>query len=541
MIGPNNSGKSTLFHALCLWETGVVNYLAAYQKGVLDSKGYVTINRKDLVNSPISDARFLWRNKQVTHDDASGATEVKLNITIEGNNNDSNWKGKAEFTFSNAESITCRVTEGVNELRALYNNDSGLHFGFLQPMSGLAVIEDKLTAGSIDRKLGEGRTAEVLRNICYDILYPEVKRPHAIEGAVSWSKLTAIIKKMFGVTMHEPEYIKSTGLIELEYTENNIKYDISAGGRGFLQTLLLLAYMFAHPRTVLLLDEPDAHLEVIRQREIFRILTDISSEIGTQIIIVSHSEVVLQEAADRSKIIALIENEAVELNSPQLHKSVHKALTEIGWESFYLAKAKGHVVYLEGSTDLQMLLQYATKLKHPVEQLLRFANVQYTANNVPLAALNNFATLKTMFPSLKGVAIFDNVPLQPNTKMNISCWEKREMENYFAQPAVLLKWAELQVSKHPQYASNELNQAMSNAIALFTPPAYLNDLNNSWWSTEKLSDNWLDKIFTEFFKSLNITKSFFKRDYYQLISLLSPNEVDDEIVTKLDMLHEILQ
>lgn len=64
---------------------------------------------------------------------------------------------------------------------------------------------------------------------------------------------------------------------------------------------------------------------------------------------------------------------------------------------------------------------------------------------------------------------------------------------------------------------------------------------NGWWSTEKLSDNWLDKIFTEFFKSLNITKSFFKRDYYQLISLLSPNEVDDEIVTKLDMLHEILQ
>lgn len=46
VIGPNNSGKSTLFHALCLWETGVVNYLAAYQKiemagGV--QKSYLTI------------------------------------------------------------------------------------------------------------------------------------------------------------------------------------------------------------------------------------------------------------------------------------------------------------------------------------------------------------------------------------------------------------------------------------------------------------------------------------------------------------------
>src|SRR5580700_11435284 len=72
IIGPNNSGKSTLFHALCLWEIGVTYYLAAFQKKDLDRKGYVTLNRKDLVNSPISDARFLWRNKQVTRKNNSG-------------------------------------------------------------------------------------------------------------------------------------------------------------------------------------------------------------------------------------------------------------------------------------------------------------------------------------------------------------------------------------------------------------------------------------------------------------------------------------
>jgi predicted ATPase len=32
IIGPNNSGKSTLFQALCLWEIGVKSYIAAYKK-----------------------------------------------------------------------------------------------------------------------------------------------------------------------------------------------------------------------------------------------------------------------------------------------------------------------------------------------------------------------------------------------------------------------------------------------------------------------------------------------------------------------------
>ncbi|GAB6011445.1 AAA family ATPase [Viscerimonas tarda] len=66
IIGPNNSGKSTIFQALCLWEIGVKGYIAAYQKNDLNKQGAVTINRRDLLTSPISDARFLWKGKKVT-------------------------------------------------------------------------------------------------------------------------------------------------------------------------------------------------------------------------------------------------------------------------------------------------------------------------------------------------------------------------------------------------------------------------------------------------------------------------------------------
>ncbi len=53
IIGPNNSGKSTIFQALCLWEIGVKNYITAYRKDDLNKNGNVIINRKDLLNSSI--------------------------------------------------------------------------------------------------------------------------------------------------------------------------------------------------------------------------------------------------------------------------------------------------------------------------------------------------------------------------------------------------------------------------------------------------------------------------------------------------------
>jgi hypothetical protein len=47
---------------------------------------------------------------------------------------------------------------------------------------------------------------------------------------------------------------------------------------------------------------------------------------------------------------------------------------------------------------------------------------------------------------------------------------------------------------------------MNHAITDYTLPAYLKDLNDSWWNDAKLSDEWLDKIFPAFYKGLNVPK-----------------------------------
>ncbi|MDR1343508.1 MAG: ABC transporter ATP-binding protein [Prevotellaceae bacterium] len=55
IIGPNNSGKSAIFQALCLWEIGVRSFIAAAtakEQRKLNKSNRVTLNRKDLLNSP---------------------------------------------------------------------------------------------------------------------------------------------------------------------------------------------------------------------------------------------------------------------------------------------------------------------------------------------------------------------------------------------------------------------------------------------------------------------------------------------------------
>jgi ABC-type cobalamin/Fe3+-siderophores transport system ATPase subunit len=536
LIGPNNSGKSTVFQALCLWEIGVKNYIAAKKTGKLDKNKRITLNRKDLLNSPIEDACFLWTRKKMTS---------KLSVELEGETKGKKWICCTEFYCSNTESFSCAVETGSKDMEELYENDEGIHFGFLQPMSGISTSEDKLMQGSIDRKLGEGKTAEVLRNICYEVLYPETAAKKDVNTLKNWDNLCRVIQSMFGVKLEKPEYIKSTGIINMEYVENGIKYDISSGGRGFLQTLLLFAYMYAKPGNVFLLDEPDAHLEVIRQREVFQRINEVASETNSQLLITSHSEVVLDEAAEASKVIALIENEAHELNTSTKQQSIgyiRKALTEIGWEKYYLAKQKGHVLYLEGSTDLQMLQMFASKLKHKVEPLLRCSNVCYTANNVPNTAVANYAALKEIYPTLKGLALFDRIDKNVDEIkfLKVICWKKRELENYFAKPALLVRHAKLLCNKYTDFTPKQMEDKMNQAIQDYTQPAYLKDLDNDWWDNTKLSDGWLDKIFPEFYKQLNLPPDFFKRDYYKLISLMDVKDIPKEISEKLDVIYDLL-
>jgi energy-coupling factor transporter ATP-binding protein EcfA2 len=367
LIGPNNSGKTAVLQSLALWDIGVKRWVE--KRGIGESvprkRPGVTINRRDIIAIPVPDAKLLWRNLHVRDvqraDDGKPRTQnVRIDVIVEGVTEDRAWECGMEFDYANEESIYCRplrLTEKDPDRMSVPEEATNVQVAFLPPMSGLAASETRLDPGAIGVRIGEGRTAEVLRNLCYRLV--ENGRQTGL-----WEKLHSHIKSLFGVELDIPEYIPERGEITMTYRDlSGVQLDLSSSGRGLQQTLLLLAYLYANPGAALLLDEPDAHLEILRQRQIYHMITDVAHEQGGQIIAASHSEVVLNEAADRDVVIAFVgKPHRIDDRGSQ----VLKALKEIGYDQYYQAEHNGWVLYLEGSTDLAILKAFAETLAHPV-------------------------------------------------------------------------------------------------------------------------------------------------------------------------------
>ena len=110
---------------------------------------------------------------------------------------------------------------------------ANLNVAFLPPMSGLASSETRLDPGAINVRVGEGRTAEVLRNLCYQVLQERGDNE-------TWETISQQIEELFGVQLDGPHYIPERGEIEMSYRDKSgISLDLSSSGRGLQQTLLL--------------------------------------------------------------------------------------------------------------------------------------------------------------------------------------------------------------------------------------------------------------------------------------------------------------
>ena len=523
-VGPNNSGKSSILQAITLWSLGLAKWAEAKKESKAKKRVGVAINRKDLINIPVPSAKQLWKDLVVRGSGKSKGKQtinIKIEIEVEGFTDGENWKLGFEFDYANSESFYCRI---INHNHHEDNIKFALRekIGLLPPMSGLAGEEDKLELGSISSRIGEGKTADVLRNLCWYVLNSKPEK---------WNELTNIIATLFGITINEPQYDIFTGKITMTYEENRKKFDLSNGGRGFHQILLIFSYIYANNNSIILLDEPDAHLEILRQKQVFNILSEKLKRENAQLMIATHSISVLDEATEKSSIIAFIGKPHIVNNKSQLVKS----LTSIGFEQYLLAEQKGWILYLEGSTDLSILKEYAKILNHPVLPYLESPFVKYVTN-LPSVAREHFYGLQEGVSKLKGVALFDkiNAKLQQNDLVEMM-WKRREIENYLPIPEVIERY----VSEPPKdLFSLHDTELMADIIKDEIPPAALKDKNHSWWINSKISDDFLDKVFSKYFQTRKMPILFNKSDYYILASFSKADELEPEITEKLDLIYE---
>lgn len=558
LIGPNNCGKTSALQAIALWSIGLKTWVIESENSKAQQRTRKALNRLNMLAVPVPKTRHLWNNLKTSKRD--------LRITLGLSHKGDVVPVTMEFIHhSSDELVYCKPGAELSTDDPAFLAATELEISLLYPMSGITADEAVILPKRIEYLMGRGSTAEVLRNICLLLA----------EGAPSdWRMVTELMWRLFHVRLGIPK-VTDNGAVELAYTQDGTvgEMDLGLSGRGFQQMLLIFSHLFLHKKGVLLIDEPDAHLEILRQRQVFTLLRDIAHRNGSQVILVTHSEVVLAEALD-TNLTLVLEGRADDLASKQ---DIRDSLKHFGAEHYVRARETGHVLYVEGSTDIDMLRAFAHRLSHPVASLLDEEcrlNVYYLQDNFPglassdsqqlerveggfgLSARQHFHAIRSMLPDLKGFALYDHDGRAKNESDSGGLaelqWRRYEPENYFVSPQVLERWVEKYHGEEELFATSRKNvmEAMLAEFVFHDEPDDLDAYRRADLPTRKAL--WRAK--TQYVKLSQFAEEYFRRIskatatpmllrkglLHELVSVCEAEELNGDVKTKLDSLHKLL-
>lgn len=531
-IGPNNSGKSSALQALTLWDAGWRRWAEKRGGGAPGKRPGVTINRRDLYAIPVPSARLLWLDLHTheTNAKADGGKKtdnIYIVLEAEGVQGDTPWSCALEFYYANEESFYCRLRDNPDGQlpEAVYKHP----VVFLPPMSGLADREFRKETGEINVLIGQGQTAQVLRNLCWQL--------YSRSEATLWPQLVSHIRRLFHIDLLAPEYIPENSSLTLQYRERageGVTLDISASGRGCQQVLLLLSFLLANPGAILLLDEPDAHLEILRQRDVYNLLTEVAAAQESQIIAASHSITVMQEAGERDVLVAFL-GRPHRVDTRIRQNRVKQALESIPISDYYLAEQMGWVLYLEGSTDLSILRKLAQRLNHKAAQPLEGkVPVIYLGSNKPGDARNSYYALKEAKPDLVACTVLDRLPneateLLTGVDYNERAWQKREIENYLVTPESLRAFIQAGLRDDDLLEQAEKArrvEILELCVDEISSALRITGQADPWSADIKVTDSFLNPLFKNIYDRLGTPQRTFKSDYHGLADVIPLEQID---------------
>jgi len=538
LAGPNNSGKSTLLQAAMVWNLAMQKWWERKGPGsgskAKDRPG-APITRQEFTALPLPSMDQLWTDTHTSlrKDEGKQGAPRPLVITLHGRADDgTDWQVGFEYRYSGPEQI--HVKPVAADLPHLDRARKEVSVIYVPPFSGIGVNETRLDRPYQDMLIGQGKAGDILRNLLLEVA--EAKDGH------DWQRLEKIVAEIFGYRLLRPQYAGAPyitcqylkGLPEGNGFGGLPPLDVSTTGSGFHQVLLILAFMFARPSSLILLDEPDAHLHVLLQKQIYDILRSLCHERKGQLVIATHSEVLI-DSTSPSQIVSFYRDPHA-LASESDRDQVREALKRVTSLELLLAENSDGILYLEGTTDFDLLKAWAGVLDHRLREW--FASLPFWHNNQgrsPKEARAHFFALKAIRPALKAALLLDgdnrNLPDREITAdgLTILRWERYEAESYLLHPASLERF--LEEEKGPLFAKPALDYLRDQL-----PPAFFHaPLETSpVLRAEPASKTLLPEILSRAGVSLS------KSDYFRLAEQMKRAEVPAEVKDKLDAIHALV-
>jgi len=527
LAGPNNAGKSTLLQAIAAWKLGLDRWVAQRQGSKAVKRSGVSITRADFTAVPLREMNLLWEDRKVSGTGGKPGTPRLIEIVLEGESDGEAWACGLEFQYANPELVYVRPKNAkALEQKAIQAfppaGATGLEIVHVPPLSGLERDEPRRDRGMQDLLVGQGRPGEILRNLLWEI---------SEQRASDWERLAQHLHDLFRIELHKPSYSPAQPFIVCEYSEpgNSRPLDLSNAGSGTLQVLLLLAFLYARPATVILLDEPDAHQHVILQRQVYELVRKVARERGGQVVVATHSEVIL-DATEPTRVLGFLEEEPRPLASERERDGLREALKRVTTTDLLLGREVGIVLYVEGGTDEKILGEWARCLDHPTRRFFDRPFVHWLGGRSLREARDHFFALRAAFPGLRGVCLLDgdnrDDPDEETTRAGLVVlrWRRYEIENYLLQPAAIKRFVEFPLME-PRI-EEAFWQQVPSGTDLFGDHVSLVRV--------KASDEFLVPLLED------VGQATPKRDLYLLAAQMQPDEIHPEVTEKLDRLAEAL-
>ena len=284
LLGGNNSGKSTVLQALSIFQYCMEVTRKRKNGGfTLDTK---TIGPEEFGALPVAEPTDLWPDSK-----PAGAINI-------------------EAKFSNDATISFEITMSFNRFSitpALHGEAGKLiettKVRYVPIHSGLALREGFLLAPERAERLRELQHGSVIRNLLWDLKEHNKER---------WKKLKEILERLYPTATLDVTFDSQVDrFISSEYQDNVLGrgLDVVVSGTGFQQVLQIFTGVLSQGSTIVLMDEPDAHLHARLQVEMMRIFADLVEGEGLQFVLASHSPHLIS-AAPPGSLRAMIDGKA---------------------------------------------------------------------------------------------------------------------------------------------------------------------------------------------------------------------------------------
>ncbi|MBU4359636.1 MAG: AAA family ATPase [Actinobacteria bacterium] len=535
LAGPNNKGKTTLLQAIAAWNFAFRRWRSErgpQTRSTAKERTGIGISRQSFSVIPLRSMDLLWKDRSTAFRKSEGqkpGAPRPLRILVEGSTDGKHWSLGMQFYNPSSELMYTRpVDTPDDETVEIVQSMQVVH---VPPFSGIEVEETRYDRDYQDYRIGQGRPGEILRNLLL-----EIHRDHPDK----WNQLQEDIEEIFAYRLLDPDYAGKPFIV-CEYQPVAVdkrkqrrepRLDIACAGSGFLQVLMMLGFFYARPASVLLFDEPDAHLHVVLQKQIHERLRDTARRNDCQLIIATHSEVLI-ESTTPEKILSFYQKPHI-LETETDRNQVREALKRLGSMELLAAEQWPGILYVEGESDFNLLREWARVLDHEAFSYLKEEPLWHSIRGSnPKEAKGHFFALRAVKPEIRGILLLDGDNRgRPDREVStaglaILKWKRYEAENYLVHPDALIRFVR---GNQPDLFKDASASKGEDFLRSQLPPVvYQKPLSDH----EFLESTPASKtLLPGFFKAagLNVTKN----EYYQIAAQMKPEEIPEEVVEKLD-------